>query len=173
MWGEHVLAHYCRTQESIALSSGEAELRASCKGTSEALGIQELVRFLCRTQCGVRHYSNDPEALLHVLDSSAAFGIVKRKGAGGIKHLSVRELWIQETYRQVGNEIQKIPRAQNVADAMCSVSTEADRARHLSTMSVTITHLPHRSEGGDGILAFSFEFAGSDVSAQHAMFFII
>ena len=41
----YTICHFTRTQEAIALSTAEAELRASCKGVTEALGIQGMMQF--------------------------------------------------------------------------------------------------------------------------------
>ena len=41
----HTVAHFCRTQDAIALSSAEAELKASGKGLVEALGLLDLLCF--------------------------------------------------------------------------------------------------------------------------------
>ena len=51
-------------------------------------------------------------------DSTAALGIVAREGCGKVKHLAVKQLWLQE--RVAGKEVTvlKIPRASNTADAM-------------------------------------------------------
>ena len=103
--GDHVLAHWSRTQAVIALSSGEAELNASIKGASEGLGLKEM-----SSEVGLK-------LDLHFLgDSSAARGIMLRTGAGAIKHLSINQLWIQE--RVLKREIipYKIKREMNIAD---------------------------------------------------------
>ena len=99
----HTVAHFCRTQDAIALSSAEAELKASCKGISEALGILELVQFLFPSVC----------YLIHLTDASANQGILKRKGAGSLKHLSVKQLWCQDIFRRPGASCQKVARAFN------------------------------------------------------------
>ena len=85
MVGHHLIGHGGRTQATIALSSGEAELNASVKGASEGLGLQQLsqeIRF--------------PLALHLLGDSSAAKGILLRTGAGAIKHLCIKQQWVQE-----------------------------------------------------------------------------
>ena len=41
--GSHLLAHWSRTQTTVALSSGEAELNVSLKGGVELFGIGELL----------------------------------------------------------------------------------------------------------------------------------
>ena len=43
MRGKHLLLHWSRTQQTVALSSAEAELNAALKGGSEALGLRDLL----------------------------------------------------------------------------------------------------------------------------------
>ena len=69
------IAHWCRQQDKIALSSAEAELKSSCKGVAEALGLRELTVFLFQGEIG----ENDC-ILEHRMDASAAVGIMRRKG---------------------------------------------------------------------------------------------
>ena len=121
--GQTVL-HYCRIQESIALSSGEAELKATCRGLAEAFGIREVIQFLTGTECRLDHFT----------DSSAAFGVLKRRGAGAIKHLSVRQLWTQEVCRQPGVATHKIARVVNPADMLCSISSLESLNRHMRVL---------------------------------------
>ena len=105
MIGDHLIGHWSRTQATIALSSGEAELNASVKGASEGLGLRQLAQ-----EVGYA-------LVFHLLgDSSAAKGIMLRTGAGAIKHLCTKQLWIQE--RVMSREIVpfKIKRDINMAD---------------------------------------------------------
>ena len=82
--GGHVIHHWSRTQANIALSSGEAELNAGAKATSEALHLKQL-----GSEVGFSMSVN----LLG--DSSASKGILLRKGCGKVKHLTVKQLWVQ------------------------------------------------------------------------------
>ena len=68
-------------------------------------------------------------------DSSANDGILKRSGAGKVKHLSVRQLWLQEKVGEVVLWHEKIPRAINVADAMTHYFTKPEALTHFSGMS--------------------------------------
>ena len=101
---------------------------------------------MCDTVCAIRHKApeqTDPGALTHSVDSTAAYGIVQRKGAGPVKHLTVKQLWVQEVFRKYGNTMIKVPRHANVADMLCSVSNATDRARHLTTLRFAFTaHCP-------------------------------
>ena len=49
-------------------------------------------------------------------DSSAANGIVHRRGAGKVKHLEVRQLWVQDHVEKGEIICSKIPRDRNLAD---------------------------------------------------------
>ena len=68
----HTVLHFCRQQDTVALSSAEAELKASCKTLVEVLGLRTLAEFLTDRVCPVRHH----------VDASAAVGVLTRQGQG-------------------------------------------------------------------------------------------
>ena len=105
--GAHCLAHWSRTQATVALSSGEAELNAALKGAAEAIGLEQVLRELGLT----------PEIVLEG-DSSACKGTLAREGAGRQKHLEVRQLWLQEHVKSGRVKYRKIPRDINSADCL-------------------------------------------------------
>ena len=51
-------------------------------------------------------------------DSSAAMGVVERRGVGKIRHLDVGKLWIQEMRESGGVEIKKVKGTANPADQL-------------------------------------------------------
>ena len=105
--GCHVIAHWSRTQQLIALSSAEAELNAAVKAAQEGLGIAHLEEEFGRWIV-VQLYG----------DSSANHGMIARQGAGKVKHLTVRQLWLQQQ-SELGQCLHfKIPRAVNVSDML-------------------------------------------------------
>ena len=107
MRGAHMVSHWSRTQQNIALSSAEAELNGICKATAEGLGAIHM-----STEFG-------EHLLLEVMtDSSAARGVVQRAGSGRIKHLQVKQLWCQELESAGEMAIVKLPREKNVADLL-------------------------------------------------------
>ena len=118
------LMHFCRHQNSIALSSGEAELKAACKGLAEGIGLRVVIEFLTDAPCPMDH----------VTDASACRGILMRRGSAGVKHLTVRELWVQELMTQPLTTCTKIARADNPADMLCSVPSVASLKRHMCTL---------------------------------------
>ena len=107
----------------IALSSAEAELNASIKAGVEGLGVANMSEEL-----GHRH------GVRVLCDASANVGIAHRNGAGKVKHLGVRQLWMQE---RVGNgdlAIEKIPQVDNASDALTHHWTAAEGANHFGKM---------------------------------------
>ena len=64
---------------------------------------------------------------IHIFgDSSAAKGVMMRQGAGRIKHLTLKTLWVQE-FVQKGILIpHKIPREENCADLLTHHWTVAE-----------------------------------------------
>ena len=102
-----LIKHYSKTQSTIALSSGEAELSGICAGAAQALGIQALARDM-GWHLEVRVHS----------DATAAIGIANRRGLGKIRHLHCADLWIQEAVRQERLKLLKVLGNENPADAM-------------------------------------------------------
>ena len=125
MRGSHMVSHWSRTQQVIALSSAEAELNGICKASQEGLAASQLAKELLV-----------PESLVVKTDASAARGVVQRQGSGRIKHLSVMQLWVQERESNKKLDLQKIPRAVNWADLLPHHWSEGEAAIMLSGMSV-------------------------------------
>ena len=125
MSGCHLLSQWSRTQQVVALSSGEAELHALCTCASEGLAL----RNICEDM-GI-------EVKFEIwTDSSAAKGMVMRQGAGRVKHLDIKTLWIQEREKNGDLTVAKIPRLENVSDLLTHHWTEQEGLRHLNGMSV-------------------------------------
>ena len=125
MRGGHVVSHWATTQQVVALSSAEAELNGICKAAQEGLAARQLSEELLV-----------PEGLEVKTDASAAFGIVQRKGAGRIKHLQVKQLWVQERFANKELDITKIPRSINWSDLMTHHWFEAPGEKLMSGMNV-------------------------------------
>ena len=118
MRGTHCLGHWSRTQANIALSSCEAELNAALKGGVECIGLQtisaELGREMEVTMCG---------------DSSACTGFLHREGVGRIKHLALKQLWLQHQVKEGNVCFVKIGREDNPADSLAK-SWAGDGIQH-------------------------------------------
>ena len=91
--------------EVVALSSGEAELYGIVKGTTYALGLRSLLEDL-----GVQ------VKLVVNTDASAALGMVRRRGVGKVRHIEVKELWIQDKVHSGEIEVRKAKSSENLAD---------------------------------------------------------
>jgi hypothetical protein len=105
--GQHTISWWCKLQSNIALSSCEAELNAALKGAVEGLNVQRLAASL-----------GDDLPLELRTDASAARGVILRQGVGKVRHLQVKQLWLQENVAAGELTIVKIPRAENCADAL-------------------------------------------------------
>ena len=123
-WGTHCIGHWCKTQDRIARSSGEAELKAVCKGMAELLGLSFVMEFML----------GEIPVMEHWVDANATIGMVHREGSGQLKHLHVRTLWVQEAVREYKIAVKKIPRTSNCADALCSVPRLESFSRMMAQM---------------------------------------
>ena len=83
--GGHCVRTWSVTQKAVSLSSGEAELMALVKATSEAIGVQQLA-----ASWGLKF-----DIGVHV-DSSAALAVTARKGNGKLRHVRIGHLWVQD-----------------------------------------------------------------------------
>ena len=107
MKGGHLLSHWSRTQQVIALSSAEAELNSICKAAQEGLAAKHLGEEL----------GGESELIIQT-DSSAARGVIRRQGAGKVKHLQGRQLWVQQQEALGNLRVDKISREWNCSDAL-------------------------------------------------------
>ena len=76
-------------------------------GAVEGLNVQRLAASL-----------GDELALELRTDASAARGVILRQGVGKVRHVQVKQLWLQENVAAGELSIAKIPRAENCADAL-------------------------------------------------------
>ena len=97
--------HWSKTQSTIALSSGEAELGGIACGMAQSLGLQSICQDLGMSL----------KLRLHS-DATAAIGIAKRRGLGKIRHLATADLWVQEKIRNGQVELHKVLGTENPAD---------------------------------------------------------
>ena len=122
-WGTHVLKWWSKTQPTLALSSGEAELAAIVKATSEGLGVQATMEeFGIKARLVVRS------------DAVAAIGIVKREGLGRIRHLAVGDLWVQQRRKNGEADYRKVDGKANTSDMMTKAVDRETITRHMNTL---------------------------------------
>ena len=120
MKGSHMLKSWSSTQKSITLSSGEAELIAAVKTCTEVIGITQLAR----------DWGEEWQGEI-LVDSSAAIGIVHRKGNGKLRHVRVGMLWIQEQVEEGEIKVKKVKGDDNPADLFTKNLAEAKVAKFM------------------------------------------
>ena len=107
MLGNHCIKTYSQTEETIALSSGESEFYGIVKTATMGLGMKGLLEDI-RIEVGIQVNT----------DSSAAKSMAMRKGAGRVRHIEVRELWVQDRVAKGELQIFKVKGEFNVADGL-------------------------------------------------------
>ena len=121
----HLIKHWSKTQPTIALSSGEAELVGIGQGMAQALGLRSLAQDM--------HW---PLKINVHSDATAAIGIAKRRGLGKVRHLHTTDLWIQEKCRTKEVNLIKVLATENPADAFTKYLDAATMDHALAKMSV-------------------------------------
>ena len=94
--------------EDTAQSSAEAELAAINQGAQEGLFLQAVMEEVGFGKIPVRVYS----------DSSAARAISHRSGAGKLKHVEIKQFWIQDLIRRKALTVWKVHAKDNIADIL-------------------------------------------------------
>ena len=90
------------------MSSAEAELYGMIEAVTRAMGLLSLAGEL-----GFEDLSN----VVHLgTDSSAAKSFVCRRGLGKMRHLQIRDLWLQKEVREGKCVVTKVPGEWNPAD---------------------------------------------------------
>ncbi len=107
MFRNHCIKMYSQTQETVALSSGELEFYEIVKAATIGVGMKGLTEDL---GVGVRMHVNT--------DSSAAKSSASRRGVGCVRHIELRELWVQGRVAQGELVIVKVKWEHNVADGL-------------------------------------------------------
>ena len=107
MLGTHCLKTWSATRKSVTLSSGEAELVAAVKMSTELLGMCQLAAdWDLKLDAGL------------MVDSAAALGVMGRRGNGKLRHVRVGMLWVQERVEEGELDIAKVKGEDNPADLM-------------------------------------------------------
>ena len=118
-----MIKHWAKTQSTVSLSSGEAELHVIAYGSAQALGLRSLLKDMGWT-VAIRVHS----------DATAAIGICRRKGLGKIRHLDTTDLWIQQQVRSKEIELCKVLSTDNPADVLTKYVNRQTMDKALTTM---------------------------------------
>ena len=124
--GGHVIKTWSSTQQTLSLSSGEAELYVLAKADVNVLGAMQLLKDL------------DIVAQATVMsDPNDAIGIGQREGLEGrTRHIQVQYLWIQERIAKEELLMRKVDTKKNPADLMTKFLSKEDKDRMLKYMNM-------------------------------------
>ena len=111
--GGHCIKTWSCTQGAFALSSAEAEFYAMIEAVVRSKGLKSLAREL-----GFKNISN---VVVLGTDSSAAKSFVCRRGLGKMRHIEIRDLWLQKEVREGRLKVVKVVGSENPADLMTKI----------------------------------------------------
>ena len=106
-WKGIPLMFSSRTQATISLSTAEAELAALTSGVADAMLVKSML-----SELGVE------VKLKACSDSSSALAIASRLGPGRVRHLQIKQLWIQDEVQSGRLTLQHLPGIANPADLL-------------------------------------------------------
>ena len=118
------------------MSSGKAEYYAIVKGAERGIGIRSMLKDFQISEASNRHVEVKE-------DSSAAKGIASRRGLGKLKHVDIKELWIQEKVLDGDLKITKVPGTTNLADALTKYCDVQVINHHIKSTHQTISSTKH------------------------------
>ena len=110
------------------MSSAEAEFYAMVDGTLKGQWARTLA-----AEVGVRL---GEEKIIVKVDSEAAKSFVNRRGLGKMRHIEVRDLWLQEEIRKGKVKVLKIPGKENPADLMTKFLKKSEVIERLAGLGI-------------------------------------
>ena len=98
---------------------------AGMRGISETLGFLHMMR---------EFNTNDWGRIVHRVDASACRAIMLRSGCGGLKHITVKSLWVEEAVWDYSIESERISRDEMHAHVLASPSSAEELRKHLTEL---------------------------------------
>ena len=118
--GGWLAAAWSRTQATVTMSSCEAELLAlnlaACEGKFSQSVLREIVGS-CDTGASGSGDGGDIEVQIFT-DSSACLGLLHKRGLGRARHMSVKQIWLQDELRAGRLSAHYLPGDENVSDML-------------------------------------------------------
>ena len=130
MLGGHCIKTWSASQGAYALSSAEADLYGMVEGITKAKGLRTLA-----VELGFVALNNVGRL---GTDSAAAKTFVNRRGVGKMRHLQIRDLWLQEEVEKGMLEVVKAKGNKNPADLMTKILTKKEICERLGRMNITV-----------------------------------
>ena len=137
--GAHPLRTWASTQKVVATSSSEAELYSMAEAASRALGMRS----------ALEEFGSGAQVVV-ATDSSAAKAFASTRGLGKMRHLEVKDLWIQGLVQDGRIKLKKVAGADNPADAMTKFQDRSSLVRLLALVGIRVASVEgfDRAEGG-------------------------
>ena len=117
--GTHTLKTWSSTQAVVAMSSAEAEFYAMTEGATRGMGMKTMLSEMVVVLDIAHLYT----------DSSAAKSLLSLRGLRKMRHIEVKELWLQAAVKEAKVKLHKIAGESNPADLLTKYT---DLARQLS-----------------------------------------
>ena len=140
MLGRHCIKTWSSTQSAVALSSAEAEFYAMIDAVLKA-------KWLATVAQEMGHCALTSRLVLGT-DSSAARSFVSRRGLGRMRHIEVRDLWLQEEVAKGKVQVVKVAGEANPADLMTKYLRVEEVKGRLQGM--RLTPIPRRTKEEKG-----------------------
>ena len=130
MLGDHCIKTWSASQSPYALSGAEAEFYAMIEAVTRAKGLLSLA-----AEMGFGGLSN----VIHLgTDSSAAKSFVSRRGLGKMRHIEIRDLWLQKEVLEGNVLVSKVLGTENPADLMTKLLGVQDIKSRLENMNLKV-----------------------------------
>ena len=130
MLGDHCIKTWSSTQGAVALNVCEAEYYALVEGVVRVKGIAQMAKEL-----GIDAEIEVMEALT---DFSSAKSLASRRGAGRLRHIEVRWLWLQDEVAKGRVKLGKIDGERNPADILTKYLGLTDVKSKLETLGIRL-----------------------------------
>ena len=123
----HTLKTWSSTQAGIAMSSAEAEYYALIEGSVRGMGLQSMMR-----EMGLA------KGLVLRTDSSAAKSYLSQRGLGRMRHIDVKDLWLQEAVCRGRIRMEKVSGKENPADIFTKFLNAQELTERCCRMNIEI-----------------------------------
>ena len=117
-WGNATLTAWSRTQQTVSLSSAEAELYALTTGVAEGMVTKHLLQEL-----------GHEVILMNHVDSQSAKAWASKRGLGRMKHVMLKYMYVQDVVEKKLTNLAYISTKQNKADLMTKCHTSEAHKR--------------------------------------------
>ena len=125
----HTLRTWSSTQPMVAMFSAEAEYIAMMESATRGIGLRTMLSEMRVEACVV----------VISTDSSAAKSFASQRGLKKMRHIDVKELWLQEAVCRGKVKLLKINGAKNPSDMFTKYLTYAQIERHCCRLGIRVS----------------------------------